>query len=212
MATKVKICGITKWTDAKMAIDEGAFAIGLNFYAPSPRFVSVRDARRIVLKAQHEVETVGVFVNDSREDVDDIASIAGVDVLQLHGEESPEAVADLAETWEVWKAFRVGKGFSVATLQRYAPCRAFLLDGFSSRARGGTGVSFDWSIAREAKRHGRIVLAGGLTPGNVGAAIRAARPYAVDVASGVEARPGKKDPRKVRAFMEAVRMADRSVA
>jgi phosphoribosylanthranilate isomerase len=209
---KVKICGITTWRDAKLAIDAGADLLGFNFYPPSPRFIRPAAARDIIRRVPSRVQAVGVFVNESASDVADLAALLGLDSVQLHGEEPPVFATALSRLLPVVKAFRVRPGFRISALARYrAAARrgGFLLDGFSRRARGGSGKTFDWTLARRARHYGRIFLAGGLTPENVARAIRAARPFAVDVCSGVEASSGKKDPRRVRELMDAVRAAER---
>ncbi len=200
MSARLKICGITNWPDAKLAVDAGADMLGFNFYMRSPRFVSLREAKRIIRKLPSGVEAIGVFVNDSVSDIADMAGIAGLHAIQLHGEESPEDVAETARRWPVIKAFRVRPGFRPAALRAYGKAEAFLLDGFSRAARGGTGRTFDWSMARRAAHYGRIFLAGGLTAGNIANALTAAKPYAVDVCSGVEASPGKKDSAELLKF------------
>lgn len=205
--TRVKICGITNLRDARLAVAAGARILGFNFYPRSPRYVRPATVRRILAQLPRGVKAVGVFVNAPLEKVERTARAARLDWVQLHGEESPEMAAKLARRWHVVKAFRVRRGFRPASLARYAKSCAFLLDGFSPRARGGTGKRFDWSLARRAKRYGRIFLAGGLTPENVAEAIRTARPDYVDVCSGVEARPGKKDAVRLRALMRNVRAA-----
>jgi phosphoribosylanthranilate isomerase len=205
--TLVKICGITNWRDARLAVDLGAQLLGFNFYPRSPRFIPPEEARRIVRKLPKRVSSVGVFVNEPPDVVDSIGYALRLDFVQLHGEEPSRAVAALAEGYGVIKAFRVRPGFRLASLARYAEAAAILLDGFDRRRRGGTGRVIDWSVARRAKKYGFIFLAGGLTPENVAEAIAAAGPYAVDVASGVESRPGKKDPAKLRAFFRAVEAA-----
>jgi len=205
---KVKICGITNWADARRAIESGADLLGFNFVRTSPRYVTPAKARRMVKKLPRNISAVGVFENESEEAMLEIARSVGLRQLQLHGDESPAMVARLAQNGEhlgVIKALRVKKPFRVAQLAAYKRAGAILLDGFSRQARGGTGKSFDWHLARRAKRHGRIFLAGGLTPENVGQAIRTARPYAVDVCSGVESRPGKKDARRMRSLVRAVK-------
>jgi len=207
---KVKICGITNWKDAKRAVDAGADFLGFNFYAKSPRFISPAEARRIVRRLPKRVSAVGVFVNESDEKMRDTARAVGLDMLQLHGDESPSVVARLGRALPVIKAVRAGKSFRPAQLAKFRRASAILLDGFDRGLRGGTGKTFDWRVARRAKRYGRIFLAGGLTPENVGEAIRTAEPYAVDVCSGVEAEPGKKDPKRVRALMHAVEAARNS--
>ncbi len=205
MRVRIKICGITNWRDAKVAVDAGADALGFNFYSGSARFIEPLKAAEIVRRLPRGVRAVGVFVNEDAAAIQAIARQTGIRWAQLHGEESPQTVARLARRLRVVKAFRVRRGFRVAALARYKSAAAFLLDGFSARARGGTGVGFDWSIARDARRYGRVFVAGGITPENVAAAIRQARPYAMDVCSGVESRPGKKSARKVRALLRAVR-------
>jgi phosphoribosylanthranilate isomerase len=200
---RVKICGITNWADARNAIEGGADFLGFNFYARSPRYITPANARRIVRRLPKRVSAVGVFVNEAEEKMLAIARRVGLDYLQLHGDESPTMVSHLGRSLPVIKAIRVKKPFSTGALTRFKDTAAFLLDGFDAHRRGGTGMTFDWRVARRAKNHGRIFLAGGLTPVNVGEAIRAARPYAVDVCSGVEARPGKKDPAQLKALLRA---------
>lgn len=208
---KVKICGITNWTDARLAVDAGADALGFNFYKPSPRYISPDEVRRIVGRLARRVQAVGVFVNAAPAAVLRIARDADLEILQLHGEESPAAVRALAEFYPVIKVFRVRRGFRPGRLARYAAAGAFLLDGFTANRRGGTGKTFEWSVARKAKRYGPIILAGGLAPANVAQAIREVRPFAIDVCSGVESQPGKKDPARLRELMHAVEMARRKL-
>jgi phosphoribosylanthranilate isomerase len=197
---RLKICGITNWLDAKLAVDAGADMLGFNFYGPSPRFVAVGEAKRIIHRLPRTVEAIGAFVNDSVSDIADITRVAGLHGVQLHGDESPGQVAELARRWPVMKAFRVRPGFRVAALRAYDQAWAFLLDGFSREARGGTGKTFDWGVARLAARFGRVFLAGGLTSANIAEALKTAKPYAVDVCSGVEASPGKKDAGRLLQF------------
>jgi phosphoribosylanthranilate isomerase len=207
---RVKICGITNWADARLAIDAGADALGFNFYPPSPRSVTPAQAWEIVRKLPPFVEAVGVFVDWSPPAVLALARAVGLQAVQLHGEESPAVVEECLANCHVIKAFRVHQDFRLAQLVRYGRASAFLLDGFRKGLRGGTGEKFDWSLARQARRYGRIILAGGLTPGNVAEAIREAEPFAIDVASGVEARRGKKDATRLRALMREVESASRS--
>ncbi len=204
MMVKVKICGITNWADARRAIESGADMLGFNFVATSPRYVTPAKARRMVKKLPAKISAVGVFQNEKEAKMLEIARSVGLDQLQLHGEESPAMVERLRGKLRVIKALRVKEPFRAAQVAAYRRADAILLDGYDRKARGGTGKTFDWEIARRAKRHGRIFLAGGLTPENVGEAIRTARPYGVDVCSGVESRPGKKDPAKLQKFMSAV--------
>ncbi len=208
---RVKICGITNWADARLAIDAGADALGFNFYPPSRRCVSPAQAWGIIRRLPPFVEAVGVFVNWSFEAVDAMARAVSLSAVQLHGDESPAEVAELAGARPVIKAFRVRRGFRLATLARYRQAAAFLLDGFSEGLRGGTGKPFDWGVAQRARRYGRIVLAGGLGPENVARAIFDVRPFAVDVCSGIEAKPGKKDPARLRELMREVEFANREL-
>lgn len=203
---KVKICGITSYQDAVLALDAGCDGLGFNFYAASPRYIEPAAARAIVRRLPPFVTTVGLFVNGrDPSTVAALARAAGVAVLQLHGDESPEFCRKLAR-WPVIKAIRVGKGFSAAGLDAY-PVAAFLLDAKDPKLYGGTGRTFDWRVAAAVKELRPVILAGGLRPENVADAIRAVRPYGVDVSSGVETRPGKKDPTKLAAFIEEVRHA-----
>ncbi len=207
---KVKICGITNWPDARRAVEAGADFLGFNFYPPSPRYIAPAKARRIVQRLPKEISAVGVFVNESEDKILDIASRVGFVHLQLHGDESPAAVARLSRIFPVMKAIRVRKSFRPAQLARFKDAQAFLLDGFDAHHWGGTGKTFDWRLVPRKKGDARIFLAGGITPENVGDAIRTARPYAIDVCSGVESKPGEKDPQRMKAFMQAVREAQKS--
>ncbi len=202
---RVKICGITNWPDARRAIEAGCDALGFNFYPRSPRHITPQDAAAIRCRLPREIAAVGVFVNEAPATVAELAGTIRLDYAQLHGDERPAAARAVARAAPVIKAFRVGPRFRAARVARY-PAAAYLLDGApaNGRLRGGTGRTFDWSIARAAAQYGPIVLAGGLTAENVAQAIRAAHPTAVDVASGVESAPGRKDPRKLRAFLDAV--------
>jgi phosphoribosylanthranilate isomerase len=208
---KVKICGITNLQDARQALEAGAAFIGFNFYERSPRYITPSAAKRIMQSLPKKAKAVGVFVNEEEDTMLAIVRQIGLSHVQLHGEESPETVARLQRTIPVIKAVRVRKSFSTSELSRYKNASAFLLDGFDGRRRGGSGKTFRWDVARHAKRAGHIFLAGGLTPENLGEAIRAARPYAVDVCSGVEAKPGKKDPAAVIDFIRAARAAQKTI-
>lgn len=209
MRTFVKVCGITSPEDARLAAEAGADAIGLVFWTGSPRRVDLQAARRISQALPPHVLRVGVFVDADRETLARAADRAGLDLLQLHGEEPPEALAGLPR--RAWKAVRVGPGFVPADILRYAGRAAgLLLDTRGDGAPGGTGRSFDWSLVRGLReRCPFLILAGGLTPETVATAIRAVRPHGVDVASGVESSPGRKDAARVRAFVEAVRREER---
>lgn len=206
---KVKICGITNWTDARRAIEAGAEFLGFNFYAGSPRHIAPARARQIVQRLPKRVSTVGVFVNETEENILSIARVVGLDYLQLHGDESPATVARLKRSFPVIKALRVRLPFRASQLARFKNASAILLDGFDGAQWGGTGRTFDWRLAKRASAHRRIFLAGGLTPTNVAQAIRDTKPYAVNVCSGVEAKPGKKDPLRVKAFLRAASKSQR---
>jgi phosphoribosylanthranilate isomerase len=203
---KVKICGITNWADARRACEAGADFLGFNFYRASPRYIDPAKARGIVRRLPRNVAAVGVFVNEPEETMLETARAVGLKYLQLHGEERPQIVSRLRRSpgrVKVIKAIRVRKTFRRGQMKRFRDASAILLDGFDGRHRGGTGKTFPWSLAPYLKTR-RIFLAGGLTPENVADAIRAARPYAIDVCSGVESKPGKKDAGKMKALMRAI--------
>src|SRR5665213_2705037 len=209
MPTRVKICGITTWEDARLSIDLGASALGFNFYPPSPLSITPADSRSVIRRLPPFVEAVGVFVNWPPLVVAALARAVRLGSVQLHGAETPADVAALGRKLRVTKAVRVKRGFLVASLARFRAADAILLDGFAPGLHGGTGRTLDWKLARAARRYGRIILAGGLTPENVAEAIRVAEPYAVDIASGVELRPGRKDPSRLRALFDAIQSAER---
>ena len=206
---RVKICGITNEDDARSACEAGADLVGFNFYKGSPRYVKAAEAEKIRPQLPANVEAVGVFVNAERAEVAELWEALKLDAVQLHGDETPERVAEVAARGRVIKAFRVGPDFLVETLDEYAGASAFLLDAAETGQYGGTGRRNDWTVARSAARTRRIILAGGLNAENVAEAIQFVRPYGVDVASGVESAPGKKDLRKLRKFIEEVRRAER---
>jgi len=209
---KVKICGITNWADAQRAIAGGANFLGFNFYAGSPRYIEPAKARKIVERLPKDISTVGVFVNETEDKMLKTARAVGLHYLQLHGNESAATVAHLKRSFPVIKAIRVQSPFRASQLTRFKSADALLLDGFDAAQWGGTGRTFDWKVAKRAAASRRIFLAGGLTPGNVAQAIRAAKPYAVDVCSGVEAKPGKKDPARMKAFLHATSEAQRKIS
>ncbi len=203
---QVKICGITNREDACCAVEQGADALGFNFYPPSPRYVLPEEAGEIVRRLPPFVTPVGVFVNEAREQIEAIVASAGLRAVQLHGDEPPEAC--LGHSVPVIRVARVGEGFDPEDLKVY-PVDTFLLDTAKVGLYGGTGETFDWALAREVAACRRIVLSGGINPDNVAEAIRTVRPYAVDVSSGVEAELGRKDPHKLAAFFRAVRSVGR---
>lgn len=204
----VKICGVTNWPDAKAACDAGANMLGFNFYEKSLRRVSTVEAATMRAKLPADVQVVGLFVNAKPTEVASLHAFVRFHAAQLHGDETPAVVSEVSRTAAVIKAFRVGADFPLATLDKYLDAFAFLLDGSRAGQFGGTGTGADWNIARRAVASHRIILAGGLTPENVGAAIRFVRPYAVDVATGVESKPGRKDHLKLKEFIEEVRRAE----
>jgi len=205
---RVKICGITNAADAEAAAQAGADLIGLNFYELSPRVVSLETAADIREALPKSVEAVGIFVNHPPREIIRISRLLRLDAAQLHGDETPEAVTRVSGNVPVFKAVRVDAHFALSSLKPYSDASAFLLDASRAGQYGGTGHTIDWALARQAATSHRIILAGGLKPENVAAAIRVVRPYAVDVASGVESKPGRKDHARVRAFIEEVRRAE----
>ncbi|MBZ5528639.1 MAG: phosphoribosylanthranilate isomerase [Acidobacteriia bacterium] len=212
---RAKICGITNWPDARAACDAGADALGFNFYAPSPRAISPAAAWAIIRRLPPFVAPVGIFVNWTSAAVLSLASALHLAAVQLSGDESPRDIAACARRSRVIRVVRVGANFSPARLRPSAGVAAFLLDAAKTGQYGGTGKTFSWPLARRAARSHRIILAGGLTLENVAEAILLVRPYAVDVASGVEsrsARHGKKDLGKLRAFLAEVARANRLLA
>jgi phosphoribosylanthranilate isomerase len=198
------VCGITSYEDAAMALDCGVDALGFNFYRPSPRYIDPADARAIIRRLPPLITTVGVFVNvEQPADVAEIARLAGVRVLQLHGDETAEYCRRLAD-WTLIKALRIGNEGVEADLQAYS-VQAFLLDSRHDLLFGGTGKAFDWSLCHAAGSVRPLILAGGLGPSNVAQAILTVKPYGVDACSGVESAPGKKDTCKLKAFVDEVR-------
>ena len=206
MRTRVKICGITRAQDAQAAAAEGADAIGLVFYRPSPRYVSAEQAREITMQTPPFVATDGVFVNPSREEVEQAISASGATLLQFHGDESPDFCSSFSRPYI--KAARIRPGLDlIKYLSPYSAARAWMLDAFHHDLWGGTGGAFDWSLV-PARMARPIILSGGLTTNNVADAIRRVRPYAVDVSSGVEASKGIKDAARIAAFIGAVEHED----
>ncbi len=206
MTVRIKICGITNKEDALAAAHLGADALGFVF-ATSPRKVSAESAREIIKALPPFVKTVGVFVDEDPERVSSIAAMCGLDVLQLHGSES----VDYCNSFDrrVIKAVRLQSRDELKNLSKYVDIvDGLLLDTYVPNKPGGTGITFDWNLALEAKRYGRIILAGGLNPENVAAAISMVKPYAVDASSGLERSPGVKDHEKMAQFIkEAIQAA-----
>ena len=206
MRTRVKICGITSVGDGLAAARHGADAIGLIFYPPSPRLVTLERAREIAAGLPPFVARVAVFVNPAADDVHAVIRACRPDLLQFHGEET----ADFCRGFGVpyLRAFRVRPGVDLLeSLSPFGDAAGWLLDAYRQELYGGTGEAFDWELVPRSLAR-PLILSGGLDTENVGAAIRRVRPWAVDVSSGVEAAKGVKDERRIAAFMETVRSAD----
>ncbi len=207
MVPKIKICGITNIEDAELAVQAGADALGFILYPNSPRFVEIQVVKSIVNQLPPFVLPIGVFVNEDSTMVQNVMDVCGLALAQLHGEESPAYCESLG--YPVLKAIRLRDRSSFLSLAEYkgrAGVRGFVLDAFSESEYGGTGKVADWDVAAEAAQDAPVLLAGGLTPENVQEAIHKVQPYGVDVSSGVETHPGKKDPTKVQAFIQAVKL------
>jgi len=195
---KVKICGITSLEDALTAVAAGADALGFVFHPASPRHIFPEQAAAIIRQLPPFIQTVGLFVDESRDTVNTTADRCGLDIVQLHGDETPDFCSSINR--RVIKAFRIKDIFSLDAVSDYC-IAACLLDAWSPAAHGGTGRTFNWEIASAAAAQRPIILAGGLTPDNVAEAVRRVKPYAVDVSSGVESSPGHKDADKLRKFI-----------
>ena len=206
MATRIKHCGITRLTDAHLAAEAGAWALGMIFWSGSPRRCQLDEAQLIGSALRRTVHLTGVFVNARMDEIDLAVQAAGLDFVQLHGDEGPVFCAEVARRTgaKIIKAVRVR---SRATLQAAAAFHPdfLLLDAHVEGVRGGTGQTIDWALVRQAELGVPLILSGGLDPANVAEAIAVTEPFAVDVASGTEASPGVKDPAKLQAFYEAVR-------
>lgn len=199
---RIKICGITNLDDAILAVDYGADALGFMFYRESKRYISPEEAGKIISKLPPFVVTVGVFVNQELDEIRNAQKQANFDIVQLHGDESPDFCKSFGG--RAIKAIRVRDGQALKEVESYS-VQAVLFDKHSNESYGGTGMSFDWEILRNFRTSKKVILSGGLSPENVAPAIRVVNPYAVDVSSGVEEYPGKKNPKKLKMFIEAVR-------
>jgi len=207
---RVKICGITDLQDALAAIELGSHALGFNFYKKSSRYIEPTQAKSLVEALPPFVSLVGVFVDEySPERVMKIAQAIGISSVQLHGSESPDYVKNLGGL-QVIKSFRMGDQFDVQQMATY-PINTFLLDGYVPGEFGGTGKTCDWEVALAAKKQGRIILAGGLSSENIFEAVCKVEPYAVDICSGVESRPGKKDLKKMQDLFRELDRAHRGL-
>ena len=207
MTVRIKICGITNEEDALAAARFGADALGFIF-APSPRRIAPEKARQIIKVLPPLVQTVGVFVDEDLGEVSSVAEMCGLDILQFHGSES----ADYCDSFDrrVIKAIRLRNPHDIKSLAKYdGVVQALLLDTYLPDKAGGTGMTFNWQWAVEARKYGRIILAGGLSPENVAAAVSLVKPYGVDASSSLEQSPGIKDHEKIRQFIERVRQTAR---
>jgi phosphoribosylanthranilate isomerase len=201
----VKICGITRVEDAQAALEAGASAIGFVFWPKSPRYIEPDRARAIVAALPRPVLAVGVFVNQTREEVNAVAALVGLSAVQLHGDETPASAEGIERP--VIKAFASGAAFAAA--EAWPAGTTVLVDAHDQETRGGTGKQADWAAAAQLAKTRRVLLAGGLTPANVARAIAEVRPYGIDVSSGVESAPGLKDSSKLSALFEALQMVER---
>jgi len=209
---RVKICGVTKPEDAKLCAELGAHAIGLNFHDASPRCITPFAASELLRRLPPFIAPVGVFVNWAAAPVAALCQALRLAAAQLHGDETPQVVDAVARRLPVIKVLRPGQGTAAPDFSAFRAASAFLLDSSLAGQYGGTGNTGNWHLARSLSQSHRIILAGGLTPENVAEAIRIVRPYAVDVASGVEQRPGKKDPARLRSFFDEVHRASREIS
>jgi phosphoribosylanthranilate isomerase len=212
--TRVKVCGLTRLPDAELAVELGAWALGMIFFAGSPRRCALSEARLICARLRRRAEVCGVFVNAALDDVIALSEELGLSMLQLHGDEGPSFCAEAARRTgaKVAKAAQVSDAGDIRDLERFRVdfhlLDARASDPSASNLRGGTGESFDWSLLQARRSKVPLILSGGLRADNAAAAIAAARPFALDTASGTEAAPGRKDPDKLAAFFEAVSAAN----
>jgi phosphoribosylanthranilate isomerase len=207
---EIKICGITNMDDAAMAFAYGADALGFIFYAKSPRYVSPETAMRVIRNLPDDISKVGVFVNHDSHAVKEIYDFCGLDLIQLHGDESPAYCSEFPQSILI-KAIAPGSQEDLGTVKQYA-VKAIMLDARESGLYGGTGKRSNWELAAKLKEMRPLVLSGGLNPGNILLAIRTVSPHAIDVNSGVELSPGKKDPKKVQSIIATVRTAGKKSA
>ena len=199
---RVKICGITNKSDALSAAGLGADALGFIFYKGSKRYIDPKEAGRIISSLPPFISAVGVFVNQGIEEIKEYARLSGIDTVQLHGDETPVFCGEVP--YRMIKAVRVKDAVNIAEVELY-PVRAILFDKHSDEMYGGTGSHFDWGVLKGLSISKKIILSGGLTPENVSQAVRLVKPYGVDVSTGVEDAPGKKNHEKMRKFIEAVK-------
>ena len=208
-SVQIKICGVTNIRDARACIELGASMIGLNFYQQSPRYIEPKAALQIVDAIPRGAQAVGVFVDGIADEVRSVANAAGIRCVQVHGDFSPETCRQLAREFRVIRAFCTSANFHPEDVGAFSDCDV-LLDAPHAELRGGTGLTCDWSAARATLPFARfLILSGGLNARNVGYAIAAVPPHAVDVCSGVESTPGVKDHRAIEKFITAARTAER---
>ena len=212
--TRVKVCGVTRLEDAELAAGLGAWAVGLVFHPESPRACDPARAQEIGAALKRRTEVAGVFVNRPLDDVAQIADACSLTLLQLHGDEGPSYCREAARRTgcKVMKAARARDAAAVQALDAFREVDFQMLDAYRPDLRGGTGETFDWALVAGRRSTVPLVVSGGLTPDNVGDAVRQTQPFAVDTASGTEASPGVKDPALVRAFVGAVEAADAALA
>ena len=201
---RVKICGITNKEDALLAAELGAWAVGFIFYKKSPRYISPYKAKKIIDALPPFVTPVAVFVNQNEGAIKDIMDFCGFNILQLHGDETPQVCGRLSKKYRVIKALRLKEGFNFSGIGEY-PASAFLLDTFQPDAFGGSGQAFNWDLVKDRQFPKPVILSGGLNPENVAEAVATVHPYAVDVSSGVEKEPGKKDRLKLEIFFQKMK-------
>ncbi|BDU50880.1 phosphoribosylanthranilate isomerase [Haliovirga abyssi] len=204
MNVKVKICGITRLEDAQVAIENGVDALGFIFYKKSKRYIEPNKVKEIIKNIPPFISKVGVFVNEDINDIKRIGKELKLDILQLHGEESVEYLKELEKGFTVVKAFRIKDIRELEKIKDYK-IKWFLLDTYSSKEYGGTGEKFNWEIVKEAKKYGKVILAGGLNSENIKLAIDELKPYGVDISSGVEIDKGIKDRKKIIDIMRIIK-------
>ncbi|HUU49790.1 MAG TPA: phosphoribosylanthranilate isomerase [Nitrospinota bacterium] len=207
---KIKICGITNLEDALFAAECGADALGFVQYKKSPRYIEKKRAKEIIEKLPPFIKTVGVFVNSDLNVILETASNCSFDLVQLHGDEDLKFCKEIKKKIRLIKAFRIKNRDSIKDISKFSSLvNTFLIDTHLEGKYGGTGICFDWSIVREAKKYGNIILAGGLNRENISLVLRNIKPYGVDVSSGVEISPGVKDKKKVEAFIKTIKEMER---
>ncbi|MBF0621365.1 MAG: phosphoribosylanthranilate isomerase [Magnetococcales bacterium] len=205
---RIKVCGITRPSDLDAAVEAGVDAVGFVFFERSPRNVTVEQAAALSKRLPPFVSAVGLFVNAGRDEIQRITDLCPLDIIQLHGDETPADCLNLPR--RVVKAIRVATAEDLQGLDRY-PLSGLLLDAKVAKAYGGTGTAFDWDLLANYQPPHPLILAGGLGPDNVAEAVERVRPFAVDVSSGVESAPGIKDPKKIRRFVQQTRDAEKNI-